>query len=40
MEHTELVVLWALTAARFFYVIRRRDWVDSQPAVRETASGD
>ena len=30
MEHTELV-LWALTAARFFYVIRRKEWLGQQP---------
>lgn len=29
MEHTE-IVLWALTAARFLYVIRKKEWVGQQ----------
>ena len=37
MEHSELIALWVLAAARFLYVIRQRHWVDQEPSARETA---
>jgi hypothetical protein len=40
MEHSELVVLWALTAARFLYVIHQRRWAERPQATRESGSTD